>query len=178
VQEAFLRVYRGLDRFQGGSSFFTWFYRIVTNLAMLLPLLILARRWQVPFGTATVLYTVFGVQAEAVRALNTPMVFVTVVLCGIGVDLLVRWLRPGPADQRRFWAFGALAPVVTWAVYFAVTFISVGRVPSVVEYWTGMPIIAGLLGLAFAALLLPGAGGLAPAAVRTPSQVPEADRVP
>src|SRR5262249_17423407 len=28
VQEAFLRVYRGLDRFQGGSSFFTWFYRI------------------------------------------------------------------------------------------------------------------------------------------------------
>jgi len=34
VQDAFLRVYRGLDRFQGGSSFFTWFYRIVTNLAI------------------------------------------------------------------------------------------------------------------------------------------------
>jgi RNA polymerase sigma-70 factor, ECF subfamily len=34
VQEAFLRVYRGLDRFRGGSSFFTWFYRIVTNLAI------------------------------------------------------------------------------------------------------------------------------------------------
>jgi RNA polymerase sigma-70 factor (ECF subfamily) len=34
VQEAFLRVYRGLERFQGGSSFFTWFYRIVTNLAI------------------------------------------------------------------------------------------------------------------------------------------------
>ncbi len=34
VQEAFLRVYRGLGAFQGGSSFFTWFYRIVTNLAI------------------------------------------------------------------------------------------------------------------------------------------------
>jgi RNA polymerase sigma-70 factor (ECF subfamily) len=34
VQEAFLRVYRGLDRFQGESSFFTWFYRIVTNLSI------------------------------------------------------------------------------------------------------------------------------------------------
>ena len=34
VQEAFLRVYRGLARFQGGSSFFTWFYRIVTNLSI------------------------------------------------------------------------------------------------------------------------------------------------
>lgn len=34
VQEAFLRVFRSLERFQGGSSFFTWFYRIVTNLAI------------------------------------------------------------------------------------------------------------------------------------------------
>lgn len=34
VQEAFLRVYRGLATFQGGSSFFTWLYRIVTNLSI------------------------------------------------------------------------------------------------------------------------------------------------
>lgn len=34
VQEAFLRVYRGLDAFTGGSSFFTWLYRIVTNLSI------------------------------------------------------------------------------------------------------------------------------------------------
>jgi RNA polymerase sigma-70 factor (ECF subfamily) len=34
VQEAFLRVHRGLDAFEGGSSFFTWLYRIVTNLAI------------------------------------------------------------------------------------------------------------------------------------------------
>ncbi|HET9955136.1 MAG TPA: sigma-70 family RNA polymerase sigma factor [Polyangiaceae bacterium] len=34
VQEAFIRVYRGLERFHGGSSFFTWLYRIVTNLAI------------------------------------------------------------------------------------------------------------------------------------------------
>ncbi len=34
VQEAFLRVYRGLDTFEGSSSFFTWLYRIVTNLSI------------------------------------------------------------------------------------------------------------------------------------------------
>jgi RNA polymerase sigma-70 factor (ECF subfamily) len=34
VQEAFVRVYRGLDGFEGGSRFFTWFYRILTNLAI------------------------------------------------------------------------------------------------------------------------------------------------
>ncbi len=34
VQDAFLRVYKGLHSFQGGSSFFTWLYRIITNLSI------------------------------------------------------------------------------------------------------------------------------------------------
>jgi RNA polymerase sigma-70 factor, ECF subfamily len=34
VQEAFVRVHRGLASFHGGSSFFTWLYRIVHNLSI------------------------------------------------------------------------------------------------------------------------------------------------
>lgn len=34
VQDAFVRVFRGLGSFQGGSSFFTWLYRIITNLSI------------------------------------------------------------------------------------------------------------------------------------------------
>src|SRR5580658_9426401 len=34
VQDAFLRVFKSLGTFQGGSSFFTWLYRIITNLAI------------------------------------------------------------------------------------------------------------------------------------------------
>jgi RNA polymerase sigma-70 factor (ECF subfamily) len=32
VQEAYLKAYRSLDRFEGRSSFYTWFYRVVMNL--------------------------------------------------------------------------------------------------------------------------------------------------
>jgi RNA polymerase sigma-70 factor, ECF subfamily len=32
VQDAFLRVYRGIARFRGGSSFSTWVYRILVNV--------------------------------------------------------------------------------------------------------------------------------------------------
>ncbi len=34
VQDAFVRVFKGLPTFQGGSSFFTWLYRIITNLSI------------------------------------------------------------------------------------------------------------------------------------------------
>lgn len=34
VQDAFLRVYKSLPSFQGSSSFFTWLYRIITNLSI------------------------------------------------------------------------------------------------------------------------------------------------
>lgn len=34
AQEAFLRVYRGLDSFHGGSALTTWIYRIVHNLCL------------------------------------------------------------------------------------------------------------------------------------------------
>src|SRR6478735_5509774 len=33
-QEAFLRAYQNLDRFRFESSFYTWIYRIVTNLCL------------------------------------------------------------------------------------------------------------------------------------------------
>jgi RNA polymerase sigma-70 factor (ECF subfamily) len=34
TQEAFIKVHRYLDRFKGSSSFYTWLYRIVVNLAI------------------------------------------------------------------------------------------------------------------------------------------------
>jgi len=34
VQEAFIKAHRYLDKFEGTSSFYTWFYRIVSNLAI------------------------------------------------------------------------------------------------------------------------------------------------
>lgn len=34
AQETFLRAYRKLSAFQGGSSFYTWLYRIAVNLAI------------------------------------------------------------------------------------------------------------------------------------------------
>ncbi|RMH69941.1 MAG: sigma-70 family RNA polymerase sigma factor [Gemmatimonadetes bacterium] len=34
AQDAFVRAYKGLRNFKGNSKFYTWFYRIVTNLCI------------------------------------------------------------------------------------------------------------------------------------------------
>jgi RNA polymerase sigma-70 factor, ECF subfamily len=34
VQDAFIKAYRSLERFEVGSSFYTWFYRIVVNVCI------------------------------------------------------------------------------------------------------------------------------------------------
>ena len=34
VQDAFIKAYRSLDRFEGQSSFYTWLYRIIVNLCI------------------------------------------------------------------------------------------------------------------------------------------------
>jgi hypothetical protein len=127
----------------------------LTNVILLAPLLLLARRWRIPVGTATAVYGVFGFLSCSVDAFEHRSTFAAFVVAGVAVDALVRWLRPGPDDRGRYWAFATLSALVTWSVYLAAASIAVGRLPGVVEYWTGMPVIAALHGLLLGALFRP-----------------------
>lgn len=127
----------------------------LTNAILLAPLLLLARRWTIPVGTATAVYGVFGFLSCSVDAFEYPSTFAAFLVAGAAVDVLVWWLRPGPGHRGRYWAFAALAALVTWSIYLAAASIAAGRLPDVVEYWTGMPVIAALHGLLLGVLFLP-----------------------
>jgi hypothetical protein len=66
-------------------------------------------------------------------------------------------LQPAADRRAAFWAFGALTPLLTWAVFLMVAAFGAGRLPAIVEYWTGIPVVAGLLGWLLAAVVLPNA---------------------
>ena len=74
---------------------------------------------------------------------------------GVGVDLLALVLRPTAARRAAFWGFAAAASLLTWSLYLGVASVLVGRVPAVTELWTGIPIVAALIGWLLAALMLP-----------------------
>jgi hypothetical protein len=139
---------------------------MITSLILVVPLLALARRWVLPFGAATLLYLFTGGLSTAISGFENIELVAAFVVAGICVDLLARWVRPGPSSVWRYRLFGALAPLVTWSIYLvaadllapAVRYapdIGGGGAPlePMLEIYTGAPVVQGLLGLLLAVLL-------------------------
>jgi hypothetical protein len=127
---------------------------LATNLILVAPLLLLARRWWPPLGAATTIYGSVGVLIGAVDAYRQPTIVAAAVLAGLAVDGLLRLLGPLAGRRWRLWAAGALMPLATWSVYFAAVAVTAG-VGWSAELWTGTIAWACLLGLALSLLMVP-----------------------
>ncbi|MFC4114072.1 hypothetical protein [Nonomuraea zeae] len=130
---------------------------VVTNVVVLSPVLFLLRRWPLPFGSVTILYAVIALMPGVRTSFGNLPILLAFVAAGLVSDLLIRWLRPSAGRRAAYWAFAGLSAFVTWSLYIAVASAIGGRLPAVPELWTGAPIVAGLIGLALGALLLPNA---------------------
>jgi hypothetical protein len=119
---------------------------VVTNVVTLAPVLFLARRWRLPFGSITIMYALAALMPGAQTQFENAPILIAFVAGGLVADLLNRWLRP--SAERRY---------AYWSLYIGVASATGGGLPTVPELWTGAPIIAGLLGLALGALFLPNA---------------------
>ena len=124
-----------------------------TGAVLLLPLLVLARRWRLPLGAATAVYGTACLLSAAVAGFTNLGTVAGALLGGILVDVLARVLRPAPERTARWWAFGFCAPLLTWSAYLAGAYATVGTAPAPnLELLTGMPLVQALLGLLLAVL--------------------------
>lgn len=130
---------------------------VITTVVLLAPLLILARRWHLPTGAATVVYGAAALISYILARLENLEIAFAVLVAGVGVDVLARVMAPRADRRAAFWGFAAAAPLLTWAVYLGAASATDGRLPAVTEFWTGLPIVAALVGWLLAALLLPNA---------------------
>ncbi|NUT49428.1 MAG: hypothetical protein HOV94_19280 [Saccharothrix sp.] len=128
---------------------------IVTNLIMVVPLLLAARRFRLPFGAATLLAVVVMLLSTAVANYTNISTAIGFVVAGVVIDVLLLKLRPAEDRIRQYRIFGAAASFVTWSVYFAAAIVDRGALPGVTEMWTGAPVMAALHGLLMAVVLVP-----------------------
>ncbi|MGN9847293.1 hypothetical protein ACTMTI_55375 [Nonomuraea sp. H19] len=130
---------------------------VVTNVVLLAPVLLLMRRWRLPFGSVTVMYAVAVLMPGAQTGFKNVPILLAIVVAGVANDLLIRWLRPSGGRRQAYWAFAGLSGFVTWSLYIGFASATGGGLPAVPELWTGAPIVAGLVGLVLGALFLPNA---------------------
>jgi hypothetical protein len=130
---------------------------VITNVVLLAPLLLVARRWQLPRGTATIVYGLSALISSVLSGFRNLDLCAAILVAGVLVDVLAAVLAPTGSRRTAFWLFGALAALITWAVYILGAAVLAGRLPAVTEFWTGIPLVAGLVGWLVAALMLPNA---------------------
>lgn len=126
----------------------------VTTLFLTAPLLVLVRRWGVPFGTATTLFTGTAVLLAALEEYRTWPLIPAAVVAGVAADAALRVLRPSAARPVAFWTTGGVVATLMPAAWFATAALTDG-IGWVIEMWTGTIVWSGLIGLVLAVLMLP-----------------------
>jgi len=142
----------------------------VTTAVLLVPLLLLVRRWTVPTGTATILFTTVAVLSSAIFDFEQGALILAAPIGGLLADLLISRLRPSTARPVALWTVAAAVPVALWVPYFAVVAGWYGLAwPA--ELWSGSVVLSSLAGLALGLLAAPPAGS----AAASPGGEPGAD---
>ncbi len=128
---------------------------VVTTIVLLAPLLLLARRWTLPTGAATVVALPAVLLSTLLAEFENLSTTLGALVAALLVDVLARVLRPTAARRTQYWAFAAAAAFVTWALFVGAAAATAGRLPAVPELWSGAPVVAALVGWALAVLMLP-----------------------
>jgi hypothetical protein len=127
---------------------------LVTNLIVIAPVLLLARRWRLPFGTVTLLATTGAAAMTSIRELTLGALVPAMLVGGLAADLLLARLRPGPDRPGAFRAAAALVPPILWGAWMA-AYAAVYGIAWPPELWAGVLGMAALSGLGLSLLALP-----------------------
>jgi hypothetical protein len=127
---------------------------LVTNLIVVAPVLLLARRWRLPFGAVTLLATLGAVGLTSLREFTLGWLVPAMLAGGLATDLLIARLGPGPDRPWAFRVVAAVAPLLLWGAWMAAYALAygIGWPP---ELWTGVLGMASLTGLGLSILVLP-----------------------
>ena len=129
---------------------------VIMTVLFFAPILLMARRWVLPFGSVTLAFGVPAVSNFIFTDFKTVRLSGAIIAGGFAVDLL--WL--GLAKVRTQGArvayrlFGAFAPLLFWSVYLAMSMPG-HAMQWPAELWTGTLVWSALIGTAITVLLLP-----------------------
>jgi hypothetical protein len=127
---------------------------LFTSLILVAPVLLMLRRWRLPFGAATILFLVVATIIVAVDGFEAWENLLAAAAAGVAVDAAIARLRPAPDRLGAFRAVGSLIPMAVIGCTFLAA-VWRFRLGWPAELWTGTVFFAGLAGYALAFLMQP-----------------------
>jgi hypothetical protein len=117
-------------------------------------ILLALRRWRLPLGSITLVFTLNGLLMCTLDPQNDYGLMVPVMLTGLVADGLLSLLKPSPERLWAFRLFAVVVPVVFYLCYFVALLLLKGFWWSV-HLWTGAIMLAGLTGWLLSYLIVP-----------------------
>ncbi len=128
---------------------------ILVQITLKMGLVLLAlRRWRVPVGSITLVFTLNGLLMCTLDPHDDYGLIIPVLLTGLVADGLLAQLKPSPERPWAFRLFASIVPVVFYLFYFGALLLMKGWWWSV-HLWTGGIVLAGLVGWLLSYLILP-----------------------
>ena len=118
---------------------------ILLQSALLVGMIVLlARRWSLPFGALTLLIVLNGALMSIFH--DTYRLLPAVFAAGLLADVLLRWLKPSPGRQLHLRLFAFAVPAAFYGLYFADLWLTDG-IDWTIHLWMGTIFLAGVVGL-------------------------------
>jgi len=133
---------------------------LITTVILMGALLLLMRRWVLPFGTGLILFGGFGLLMEVLEGFDYAHELVAPLVAGLTVDLLARAVGAGGDRLSLLRIMAFVVPVVMWSVHFGV-FAVLSEINWPVAVWAGLIVFTGLAGVGLSLLAFPFRSGAA-----------------
>ena len=135
---------------------------VVTTMVLLGPVLLMMRRWRVPYGSFTLIFLGYGLLVSIMTEYRDAALIIPLVLTGLFLDVLQQRLGWKRSDGRvtlgGIRIVGTTAAAVLWSSYYLVMAITDG-IGWHAPMWVGALVVGTMTGFALAFLIAPPAYG-------------------
>jgi hypothetical protein len=117
---------------------------LFTSMLLVGPVLLALRRWRLPFGSVTLMYSIIAVAVGSIYELRECWTVFAATIGGLAADLFIRRWDPSPRNIVPYRVLAGLIPLVMWTSYFAIFEIAYG-IGWGAEFWAGSIVLSVLV---------------------------------